>query len=45
VIRNGEFIMRVIAAIIMTFLLVGSIWAGAVQSKDQPLAKIVFYVS
>jgi hypothetical protein len=45
VIRNGEFIMRVIAAILMTFLLVGFIWAGAVQSKDQPLSKIVFYVS
>ncbi len=37
--------MRVIAAILMTFLLVGFIWAGAVQSKDQPLSKIVFYVS
>jgi len=37
--------MRVIAAILMTFLLVGSIWAGAIQSKDQPLSKIVFYVS
>jgi len=37
--------MRVIAAILATFLLVGSIWAVAVHSKDQPLSKIVFYVS
>jgi hypothetical protein len=37
--------MRILTAILVTFLLVGSAWAGAVQSKEPPLAKIVFYVS
>jgi len=37
--------MRVLAAILMTFLFVGSIWAGAVHSKEPLLAEIVFYVS
>ena len=37
--------MKVIIAILMTIVLLGSIWAGAVQSKEQPLSKIVFYLS
>jgi hypothetical protein len=36
--------MKAITAIPMTFLLAGSIWAGAVHSKEPPLAKAVFYV-
>ena len=44
-IANGGFIMRILAAILMVFLLVGSIGAGAVQAKEPLLAKIVFYVS
>jgi hypothetical protein len=36
--------MRILTAILMTFLLVGSIGSGTVQSKEPPLAKIVFYV-
>jgi hypothetical protein len=36
--------MKVITTILMTFLLVASIWAGAVLSKEPPLAKVVFYV-
>jgi hypothetical protein len=42
--QNGEFSMKVITTTFMTFLLVASIWAGAVQSKEPPLAKVVFYV-
>jgi hypothetical protein len=45
VIRQGEFILKVITTVLMTFLLLGSIWAGAVQSKEPPLAKVVFYVA
>ena len=43
-IPNGEFIMRILTAILMIFLLVGSIGPGTVQAKEAPLAKIVFYV-
>ena len=43
-IPNGEFIMRILAAILMTFLLVGSIGPGVVQANESSLAKIVFYV-
>ncbi len=37
--------MKVITTILMTLLLVGSVWAGAVHSNEPSLAKIVFYVS
>ena len=36
--------MRILTAILVTFLLFGSIWAGLVHSKEPPLAKVVFYV-
>ncbi len=36
--------MRILTATLVTFLLGYCIWAGAVQSKEPPLAKIVFYV-
>lgn len=36
--------MKVITTIIMTFLLLESIWLGAVQAKEPSLAKVVFYV-
>jgi hypothetical protein len=36
--------MRFLTALFISFLLVGSLWAGAVTSKDPPLAKVVFYV-
>jgi hypothetical protein len=37
--------MRILTAILVTFLLFGSVWAGAVDSKEPLLAKVVFYVS
>jgi hypothetical protein len=37
--------MKVFTTILMSFLLVGYIWAGAVHSNEPSLAKIVFYVS
>ena len=43
--RNGEFKMKILPAILVTFLLVGSVWTGALQSKEPPLVKAVFYVS
>jgi len=36
--------MKFISTILMTFLLVSSIWAGAARSNEPPLATIVFYV-
>lgn len=37
--------MKILSAILVTFLLFGSVWAGAVQSKEPHLAEVVFYVS
>jgi hypothetical protein len=37
--------MRILTATLVSFLLAGSLWAGAVKSKEPPLAKVVFYVS
>ena len=36
--------MKFIPTILMTFLLLGSIRAGAARSNEPPLATIVFYV-
>ena len=43
-IGNGELIMRILAATLMTFYLVTFAGVGVVQSKEPPLAKVVFYV-
>jgi len=45
VIRNGESIMKILTATLITFFLVGFAGAGVVQSKEPSLGKIVFYVS
>ena len=37
--------MKVIAATLITFFLVGFAGAGVVQAKETSLAEIVFYVS
>jgi hypothetical protein len=37
--------MRIFSALLVTFLLFGSIWAGEVQSAEPHLAEAVFYVS
>jgi hypothetical protein len=37
--------MRILTAILVIFLLFGSVWAGAVQSQEPHLAEVVFYVS
>jgi hypothetical protein len=37
--------MRMLTATFVTFLLFGSVWAGAVQSQEPHLTEVVFYVS
>ena len=37
--------MRILSALLVMFLLFGSIWAGKVHSVEPRLAEVVFYVS
>jgi hypothetical protein len=37
--------MRILSALLVTFLLYGSMWAPVVHAKEPHLAEAVFYVS